>query len=374
MKRWRYWPVAVALLLSLLLHLSFLAGGLLSFEQVDLPADTPLRELSVKLAAAGLAEPAPVPIATLAAVAADNGVSDESPDASAPRELAKPEKVVKAAKKPAKPLPVIENIASATLAASAPASLPEVASAVQASTPEPVDASAVLAGNDEALGDKATKFPAAARLEYGLLNNGILLGRGEMQWQQQGRDYRILTQVRPIIGPRLNYESSGRIGKKGLLPEHFRALRDNQPREFAEFDRAAGVLRYGDKDNKQEPLRAGALDWLSMGFQLAIFGESGGGEPTQLTTGKKVYQFAVKVAGESDFDIGDKRIRVIVVRASNESELIEFWLAPDFANIPVRIVRADKDKRFELRATLIEFNGAVLWKQPPPKRLEKNEN
>jgi hypothetical protein len=78
--------------------------------------------------------------------------------------------------------------------------------------------------------------------------------------------------------------------------------------------------------------------------------------------------------GETDFDTGAGVIRAVVIRVREEGELTEFWLAPDFANIPLRILRADKDKRIELRANLIELDGDTVWKQPPRQPRQDNES
>jgi hypothetical protein len=220
---------------------------------------------------------------------------------------------------------------------------------------------------------KLARFPDAARLEYALLSSGLQLGRGEMNWQRSGGDYRIVTTVKPLIGPTLRYEVHGEVGRNGLQPQRFSASRNEQPREYAQFDWAAGVLNYGDKEAKQAPLQPGALDWLSLAFELGLRGEQPGAATRQVTTGKKVYQFALQLAGETDFEAGGGTLRAVVLRARNDKDLIEFWLAPDFANLPIRIMRVDNDKRFELRATLIEFNGAVVW-TPPPQRPNKDEN
>ena len=207
-----------------------------------------------------------------------------------------------------------------------------------------------------------------------LTSADMQLGRGEMNWQRSGGDYRIVTTVKPLIGPTLRYEVHGELGRNGLQPQRFSASRNEQPREYARFDWAGGVLDYGDKEAKQAPLQPGALDWLSLAFELGLRGEQPGAATRQVTTGKKVYQFALQLAGETDFEAGGGTLRALVLRARNDKDLIEFWLAPDFANLPIRIMRVDNDKRFELRATLIEFNGAVVWTPPPPQRSSKHEN
>lgn len=365
-RRRRWWPLLLALLASLLLHLALFGGSLLSFDS-SAPADeAPLRKLSITLQAMAPAQddasaPAAVALGMVAATA-DGAAGDASaPPSQAPR----PAKGVKAKPAPAKPAAVPSGATAAVTPAggalrAAEASAPAVASpgAEHGEPPAP----------------KLARFPDAARLEYALLSSGLQLGRGEMSWQRSGGDYRIVTTVKPLIGPTLRYEVHGEVGRNGLQPQRFSASRNEQPREYARFDWAGGVLDYGDKEAKQAPLQPGALDWLSLAFELGLRGEQPGAATRQVTTGKKVYQFVLQLAGETDFEAGGGTLRVVVLRARNDKDLFEFWLAPDFANLPVRIMLADNDKRFELRATLIEFNGAVVWTPPPPQRSSKHEN
>ena len=359
-RRWRR-PLLLALLASLLLHLLLFGGGLLSFDGAA-PEEAPLRQLSISLqamapeqgdasaaaVALGGVAPGADPAATEASAAA------EQVPRPAPPSKAKPQPA-KSGSVPAVVPPAIAAEASAPAAVVAPVAAP---AATETSAPP---------------APKLARFPDAARLEYGLYGSGLPLGRGEMRWQRHGADYRIVTTVKPLIGPTLRYEVHGEVGRDGLRPQRFSASRNDAPREYAQFDWAGGVLDYGDKEAKQAPLQPGALDWLSLAFELGLRGEQPGTATRQVTTGKKVYQFALQLAGETDFEAGGGTLRALVLRARNDKDLIEFWLTPDFANLPIRIMRVDNDKRFELRATLIEFNGAVVW-TPPPQRPNKDEN
>lgn len=367
-RRWR-WPLLLALLVSLLLHLLLFGGSLLSFDGTA-PDEAPLRKLSITLQAMApeqgdASAPAAVALGMVAATA--DGVAD---DASAPpSQPPRPAKDVKTT--PAHTKPIVAPPARSRSAAPV-ASAGGDDSAAEASAPAAVASPGAERGEPPA--PKLARFPDAARLEYALFSSGLQLGRGEMNWQRHGGDYRIVTTVKPLIGPTLRYEVHGELGRNGLQPQRFSASRNEQPREYARFDWAGGVLDYGDKEAKQAPLQPGALDWLSLAFELGLRGEQPGAATRQVTTGKKVYQFALQLAGETDFEAGGGTLRVLVLRARNDKDLFEFWLAPDFANLPVRIMLADNDKRLELRATLIEFNGAVVWTPPPPQRSSKHEN
>lgn len=359
-RRRRWWPLLLALLASLLLHLLLFGGSLLSFDGSAPEDEAPLRKLTISLQAMAPAQDdasAPSSVALGMVAATEDGTAG---DASAPR----PAKRAKAKPAPAKP--PVQSHAAAPVASTGGGG-----STAEASAPAAVASPGAERGEPAA--PMLARFPDAARLEYALLSSGLQLGRGEMSWQRSGGNYRIVTTVKPLIGPTLRYEVHGELGRNGLQPQRFSASRNEQPREYARFDWAGGVLDYGDKEAKQAPLQPGALDWLSLAFELGLRGEQPGAATRQVTTGKKVYQFALQLAGETDFEAGGGTLRAVVLRARNDKDLIEFWLAPDFANLPIRIMRVDNDKRFELRATLIEFNGAVVW-TPPPQRPNKDEN
>lgn len=389
MKRWRR-PAAglllAAFVLSLLLHVLALGSGLVSFDSIDMPDDPALRQLSATLQDMQLSEPPVPPAHSAPRIAGTLGVpageasqpvadkpkhSSRKPrrtTASAPRAVAKLEA---SQAQVAANVPLQKAQASAVVAA-APMAKP-VASAPLA---EVADAKPEAVENGERVrpDERITRFPAQARMQYGLYLSGVLLGNGEMHWQRQDGAYSLITDVTPVVGPKLRYETVGNITPQGLRPERFKATRDGQPREYAQFDWAGGTLAYGDKEAKSEPLQAGAQDWLSLGVQLALRGKKMGDAPVQITTGKKVYRMVLRPEGETDFDTGKGVIRAVVVRVRQAEELTEFWLAPDFGNIPVRIMRVDKDKRIELRANLIEFDGDTVWKQPPRQPRQDNES
>lgn len=368
-RRRRWWPLLLALLASLLLHLLLFGGSLLSFDGSAPEDEAPLRKLTISLQTMAPAQgdaSAPAAVALGMVAATGDGVAG---DASAPpAQASRPAKRAKAKPAPAKPVTAPPGRSHAA----APVASASGDSRVEASAPAAVASPGAERGEPST--PKLARFPDAARLEYALLSSGLQLGRGEMNWQRSGADYRIVTTVKPLIGPTLRYEVHGKVGRNGLQPQRFSASRNEQPREYARFDWAAGVLDYGDKEAKQAPLQPGALDWLSLAFELGLRGEQPVAATRQVTTGKKVYQFALQLAGETDFEAGGGTLRALVLRARNDKDLIEFWLAPDFANLPIRIMRVDNDKRFELRATLIEFNGAVVWTPPPPQRSSKHEN
>jgi hypothetical protein len=390
LKRWRKPAaslMAVAFILSLLAHLLALGSGLVSFDSIDMPEDPALRKLSATLQDMQLDMPKPP---ALSAPRIPGTLGMPRSEASQPvADKPKPKhKKAPASPTKAKSPPVASAVAAVPPApdqqvVQADASAPQanVAKlATQASAPQaevaskPADRTDADSEKVVKPDERITRFPAAARMQYGLYLSGVLVGRGEMRWQRDGSSYSLITDVTPVVGPKLRYETVGSVTVQGLRPDSFKATRNGEPREYARFDWAAATLAYGDRENKTEPLQAGAQDWLSMGVQLALRGKRMGEAPVQITTGKKVYRMVLRPEGETDFDTGAGVIRAVVIRVREEGELTEFWLAPDFANIPLRILRADKDKHIELRANLIELDGDTVWKQPPRQPRQNNES
>ncbi|MCS3804949.1 hypothetical protein HNO92_002314 [Chromobacterium alkanivorans] len=383
--------ILLALALSLALHLGVLGSGLLPDVQLDLPPDQDLRSISVKMQALDAdeqpAKPAPQgAVAQLRPAAPKPAPAKPKPaakktEASAP--LAASEAMVAQA-------PPSKSVASAPAAeAKADASMPGAESKIASSEPAAEQAAAndkdeasapaaVTAAADDGYihpKGKLRGFPRQATLGYQVFYGSAMLGTGTLDWGRGDGGYRLEINANPFIGPKLRYLSEGRFkSKAGLLPDSLQAWRGGQAKESAHFDYNAGQLRYGDQGDKLLDLKPGAQDVFSLAFQLGLKGGELGPEPIQITTGKKVYEYPMHPSGEADYDTGAGKIRVIVFRAQGDGDINEFWLAPEFSNLPVRIQRIDKDKRIDLRAVRIDVNGAPQWKLPPqPTRKHKND-
>ena len=371
---------ALALLLSVLVHLTMLGSGLLPDAVIELPPDQALRKIDVKMQALALDAPPPpvVPTARLLPLGPAAGSVSHHPAAKrrkpkrdASGVQAKADTVAdKAAEHPA-------DLADASQPATesskrAQASMPEAEH--PASKPEKhakaEEASAAAASNNDRPAGYLTpasalhRFPARAKLGYQTFYNGAMVGSGGLDWQQDGHRYTLEIRFNPLVGGNRRYLSQGQLGKQGLQPDSLQAWVGQEAKESAHFDWSAGMLHFGDQGDKEIALRSGAQDVFSLAFQLGLKGGQLGTAPLQITTGKKVYEYPMTPSGETDYDTGSGKIRVIVFRAKGEDDITEFWLAPDFSNLPVRISRIDKSKRVELRAVLINVDGTEQWRLP----------
>ncbi|MDN0073333.1 DUF3108 domain-containing protein [Crenobacter sp. SG2303] len=388
--------IVLALLLSLLVHLGFLAGDFIPPATLELPDDGKLKPLDVQLKAMSLDASAPSvqqppPPATLALLPAPHTLPVRPPKRRKPHRAAAPKPML-AVKQASTPLAEASAPATETMAESAAASAAATEHVAASSAPkaqrqaasEPTsaklsraqasaaaaEARAVAEGKSwpgQGVGPDGmlrasqplTRFPNTARLSYQVFYGRLLLGIGQITWQRGSGSYQLTLKANGL-GQRLRYESRGSLDGNSLKPDSYKAFRNDQPREHAEFDWAAGILHYAD--GKQEKLEPGAQDLLSQTWQLALKGAQLG--LTQITTGKKVYSYPLKPAGETVFDTGAGKMRAVVVRATSNENSAEFWLAPGYANLPIRVIWIDPDKKLELRITAININEQDEWTLP----------
>ncbi|MGR2661423.1 DUF3108 domain-containing protein [Chromobacterium haemolyticum] len=380
--------ILLALALSLAIHLGVLGSGLLPEVRLELPPDQDLRDISVKMQALDADEPTAKP-------AQQGAVAQLRPAAPKPAPAKPAAKKAEASAPQAASEPVVAQALPSKNASSAPAAEPKPDASMPSAENKIASSAPVadnMAANDkdeasaptaEAAADdgylhpksKLRGFPRQATLGYQVFYGSAMLGTGTLDWSRGDGGYRLDINATPFIGPKLRYLSEGRFkSKTGLLPDSLQAWRGGQVKESAHFDYNAGQLRYGDQGDKLLDLKPGAQDVFSLAFQLGLKGGELGPEPIQITTGKKVYEYPMHPSGEADYDTGAGKIRVIVFRAQGDGDINEFWLAPEFSNLPVRIQRIDKDKRIDLRAVRIDVNGAPQWKLPPqPTRKHKND-
>ncbi|GGY27202.1 DUF3108 domain-containing protein [Paludibacterium paludis] len=346
--------IAAALLLSLLIHLAVGIGDAwLHLTPAPMP-DTPLRPMTARLASLSLDETDRRSDTTANApgmASLPPGGKDKTAREPEKKQRAKEKKRPASAPMNTAHAPGHDSAAPAAIAraeTSAPSS--------DASAPEAVELDALPA-----------RFPDSARLTYDAYNGAFMAGVAQVDWQRTGRHYRLESRITiAFVGIVIRYLSEGDITRQGLKPRSFTAWRNDVPKEKADFDWTGGQLTYGEGEPQRAPLRPGAQDVFSVMYQLALKGAGPDGQSIQVTTGKKVRDRPVAPSGEADLETRDGPIRAIVIRSQDADSLTEFWLAPDYANQPVRVRRVDKNLNLDLRISRIELNGETVWKQSPP--------
>lgn len=338
---WRLW---LALLASLLTHLLWLTPG---WSWLPAPAhdDAPAAPLTARLqvlAAPTAVNPASAPAASPAQPLAQ--LADGQPPVA--RSKAKPAQAPPPSAEPGVP----DDVASDTMPP-APA-VPEPA--------EPAPARPASA---------AAQFPARISLRYEVFYGSLMAGIGELEWQGGDGRYRLEMTLRSLFAPRLRYVSEGELNGTGLKPLRFDAYRGDTRREHAEFDWAAGELRYGDRDAQRAELQPGAQDILSLVFQLALRAGALEGQTVQITSGKKVYSQPVRIDGESEQNLAGQTLAVVQVSSEARGQRTDVWLAREQHNLPLRIRNSGGDKLIDQRVIRVQVDGETILERPEPERI-----
>lgn len=260
-----------------------------------------------------------------------------------------------------KPAPATDASAPlAQLDASSPASSLSASAPIGASSPRAVAAAPeTMAAGTGKQGATGRTFPRDIKVRYHATYNNTGL-TGQLKWKSEGDHYQLELSSKLLVFS-MRYTSEGRIGKNGLIPEHFQVWKNGNPQEGADFDWDKKLMHYGNEKQNQAELAPGTQDILSVAWQFAFVGDQ---LPSKvwLTTGKKVYQYPVSLAGEARFP-QEGGLPVAVVRANAEGNQNEFWLSTDLHNLPLRIIRKDDKLNIELSASTIEIDGKAVW--PP---------
>lgn len=212
-------------------------------------------------------------------------------------------------------------------------------------------------------------FPARVSLRYEVFYGSLMAGIGELDWQGGEGQYRLELTLRSLFAPRLRYVSEGELNTNGLKPLRFDAYRGDTRREHAEFDWAAGELRYGDRDEQRTELQAGAQDILSLVFQLALRAGALEGQTVQMTSGKKVYSQPVRIDGESAQNLAGQTLAVVQVSSEARGQRTEVWLAREQHNLPLRIRNSGENKLIDQRVIRVQVDGETILERPEPERI-----
>ncbi|WP_157669513.1 DUF3108 domain-containing protein [Chitinibacter sp. GC72] len=213
--------------------------------------------------------------------------------------------------------------------------------------------------------EAAKLFPREVKIEYRYLGFPAYL-----HWKLEAGRYDLQLDV-PIPGHARRFISRGKIDKQGVMPEQFVEYRKQftTPKFDVRFDweRAEVTLSEGE-NQKVEPFAAGDQDLMSAALHLALMGGSQPKYEMALFSGRKRYpevQFELK--GEAQLKIGGKEIPALLMSSRTGERQVDFWLAPDWHNLPVRMVlNFGKDGTYDLSAYNLTLDGKKVleWVNP----------
>jgi len=283
----------------------------------------------------------------------------------APRKRSKPAKPGKLAPTPAPVLQTETAIASAPVVASSPA----IASAPQMETASKPAVAAASRAVERPGSAAVARFPAEVKITY---RWGFYLA--DMVWKVENGRYDVVVEGSGLGAFYRYFRSYGRLDARGVWPEHFIEYRERnhvQPEFQLDFDHETRVVMMGAPGKRKvETMGEDDKDVFAAAFHLALMGSAQDEYVMTVYTGRRRYDdVRFKIAGEATLSLGEQKIEAVLLRGQWENRRFDFWLAPEWNNLPVRmnIVVPDKGS-FDLWAQELSIDGKTVleWNPPQP--------
>ena len=333
--------LTLALLLSLLLHLTLLVAPVWVLPTLDDSRDT---EAASQIEA-HLSSPTVRRVAVPAAPALP---------ATAKRRLNFPPRPA-----PSEPLP-------APQAAEQSALEPPVAIAPQ----PPADSTeAATTPREAAISASAeSPLPRHGRIRFVITrgDQGFVIGQSLHRWSHDGKTYTLntvteTTGLAAVFRPvQVTQTSVGDIGEEGLRPREFRTGKNGIAGDAASFDWTPMRLLLTAGNPREVVLKPGAQDMLSMFYQLSATYPSLPRDPNEVmvATGRKFERYAFEVLREEMLPTRRGELRTLHLRTAAGIEAIDIWSGLDLRGLPVKIRYTDRQgESFDQIAEEIEFEG-----------------
>lgn len=259
--------------------------------------------------------------------------------------------------------PASETIAAAS--APAPAGNGKANHGTTASSPQIASAASPASASAPQIVAAAKGFPQTVAITYKYQGLPI---PARLKWEAQGDRYS-LNIAASMFGKSRAFSSVGSISKDGLAPDRFSDTRDGKLQNEALFDWSSHQLTLHDGNKTiQADLHAGDQDLFSAAFQFALQGSRMKNFTFSLASGRKVYpNVAFEILGEKTLKLSGKPVDAILLRGLFEDRVFDFWLAPQWSNLPVRMVlNMGKDSPLDIWATEIEIDGNTVLEAPIP--------
>ena len=207
--------------------------------------------------------------------------------------------------------------------------------------------------------------PAAASISFNLFRNGTHIGTIQENFEIKDGVYRATSEAKAIglfaLAQRhpVLYTSTGDSTKDGLRPVRFEGRRNNTL-AIAEFDWKSDKLTMNyDGQVQTAPLSHATQDRLSIMYHLMHLVQS---KPRtiefNMTTARKLDRYRYDVNADVTVDTPLKRLNTLhlVKRREQGDTQTEIWLAPEFHNLPVKVLNIEEDGvRYEQVVTRLEF-------------------
>lgn len=196
-------------------------------------------------------------------------------------------------------------------------------------------------------------IPKSIQLEYDLARNGKLFAKVKETFTQNGKQYRIKSVTKglgvyALMGERVA-TSTGAVTKAGLKPSRFELRQGKNAKKtlIADFNWAKSTLNMQVKgETRTEKLEAGTQDLASYVYQFMYSPPAKDSVNVNLTTGKKLNQYAYKVIARGVM-IDAAKTSYKTTQISNEADAHDdkkqLWLAESQHYLAVRYTLKDED-------------------------------
>lgn len=360
-----------ALIVSLLVHL----GGIFSEEiyyWVTQPEfeQTELKQPSQQLKAMSLDEAAQT---ELAGITPPDTLEVRLRPPAAKQPSSKPVRATPKSAPRTRPLPPVASVVdeASTIAARIETSAPDPVAASEPAAP-PASATPAVVAVASAPREQPVSQPDTAPLRYPSELDityvyGIIPAR--MTWKIHNGQYDLRLEG-GFLGKSRTFLSHGKVDRHGVRPDRFQEYRDgkDEPRYQIDFDWTAMTAEVGEPGKRKiEPLANGDQDIFSTAFHIGLIGGNQSEHRFAIFSGRRKYENAVlRVMGEAQLRLGQKEVTALLLRGEWDDRRADFWLAPEWHNIPVRITFTMKELELDIWANDITIEGKKVleWVRP----------
>ena len=231
---------------------------------------------------------------------------------------------------------------------------PNVSNDVPEKKSEP-EAATALKANAPAFLFEHVSFPPSAELRYNALaaqGARSLSGSGNIVWQHDGQSYTLKGEASALLLSLLSYQSSGQLGKTGILPDLYYEKRIGKSATQTHFVRERKTISFSASTATYE-IQGGEQDRGSVIWQLVGIAR---GDPTKLEPGlmfetviagsKAADRWRVQVSSKESLTLTDGAITAwhfsLTPAVSSFDYQIDLWLSPEKEWYPVKIMYANR--------------------------------
>ncbi len=218
-------------------------------------------------------------------------------------------------------------------------------------------------------------FPVEIHARYRTTVLGLSLNIYR-EWHMEGRHYSIIDSAN-LFGMKGSITSEGSVTSRGLEPENFQILLNNDINRFAKFDRNNMIMTYGRPSNpKKMPFNPSIQDISSIGFQMALaYGDKE--QDVQITYGTGIFPIHLKLLDEEQLKLPVGVVRTLHIQGqslSGEPATADIWLAPDYRNMPVKVKVSSGGKTLIQSLSSLSIEGTVIFGKKYPPQDETSDD